>query len=109
MTRVLLVSSYEQGHQPLGLASPAAALRQAGHHVDTVDLSLDPPDPETIHAAGLIALSVPMHTAARLALRLAERLRGLVPGTPLVSLRPLRLGDGRARAGQCSHRRGRGG
>ena len=84
MTRVLLVSSYEQGHQPLGLASPAAALRAAGHEVDTLDLSLDPPDADTIRAADLIALSVPMHTAARLAMRLAERLCGLVPGTPLV-------------------------
>ena len=84
MTRVLLVSSYEQGRQPLGLASPAAALRAAAHEVDTLDLSLDPPDADTIRAVDLIALSVPMHTAARLALRLAERLRGLVPGTPLV-------------------------
>ena len=33
--RVLLVSTYELGHQPLHLASPAAALRRAGHEVRT--------------------------------------------------------------------------
>jgi len=31
--RVLLVSTYELGHQPLHVASPAAALREAGHEV----------------------------------------------------------------------------
>ena len=31
--RVLLVSTYELGHQPLGLARPAASLSAAGHDV----------------------------------------------------------------------------
>ena len=77
--RVLLLSTYELGHQPLGLAAPAAALRAAGHHVDCLDLAVEPLDDEHVRAADLIALSVPMHTAARLALRLLPRLRALNP------------------------------
>ncbi len=84
MTRVLLVSTYEQGHQPLGLASPAAALRDAGHDVRTLDIAVQPADPAAFAAADLVAISAPMHTAARLALRLAERLRARRPDLPLV-------------------------
>ncbi len=38
--RVLLISTYELGHQPLHVASPAAALRRAGHEVRCLDLSV---------------------------------------------------------------------
>jgi len=38
--RLLLVSTYELGHQPLHLAAPAAALRAAGHEVRTVPLDV---------------------------------------------------------------------
>src|SRR5688572_16782919 len=39
--KVLLVSTYELGHQPLHLAAPAAALRAAGHDVRTLDTSVE--------------------------------------------------------------------
>ena len=78
--RVLLVSAYEMGHQPLGLAVPAAALRAAGHDVRCLDLAVDPPSPEGISAARLVAVSVPMHTAARLGIEFARRVRRLSPG-----------------------------
>ena len=39
--RVLLVSTYELGHQPLHVASPAAALHRAGHEVRCLDLSVE--------------------------------------------------------------------
>ena len=84
MTRILLVSTYEQGHQPLGLASPAAALRDAGHDVRTLDIAVQPAAAAAFDAADLVAISAPMHTAARLALRLAERLRARRPELPLV-------------------------
>ncbi|MDA1062398.1 MAG: hypothetical protein O2895_05785, partial [Chloroflexi bacterium] len=42
--RVLLLSTYELGHQPLGLAAAAAALRAAGHRVDCLDLAVEPLD-----------------------------------------------------------------
>lgn len=81
--RVLLLSTYEQGHQPLGLAAPAAALRERGHPVDAIDLAVEPLDEERVRAADLVALSVPMHTASRLALALAPRLRALRPEAPI--------------------------
>ena len=81
--RVLLLSTYEQGHQPLGLAAPAAALRARGHRVDAIDLAVEPLDEERVREADLVALSVPMHTASRLALALAPRLRALRPEAPI--------------------------
>jgi pyruvate-formate lyase-activating enzyme len=63
---VLLVSAYELGHQPLAVAQPAGILRARGHDVRCVDLSVEPWDPSFATWADRIALSVPMHTAARL-------------------------------------------
>jgi len=73
--RVLLISTYELGHQPLHVASPAAALRAGGHEVRCLDLSVQPWDPELVAWAHAVALSVPMHTAMRLALHAARRVR----------------------------------
>ena len=78
-TRVLLVSTYEMGHQPLNLAAPAAVLRAAGHAVETLDLAVEAPLPFRFGNADLVAISVPMHTAARLAVELARRVRRLNP------------------------------
>ena len=75
LMRVLLASTYEMGHQPLGLAAPAATLRGAGFQVDCLDLSVDAPDAEVVAAAELVAISVPMHTAARLGMKYAETVR----------------------------------
>jgi radical SAM superfamily enzyme YgiQ (UPF0313 family) len=73
--RVLLFSTYELGRQPLGLASPAAWLRAAGHDVTCVDVSRTPLAMETLRVAGLVAFHVPMHTATRLALPVIRRAR----------------------------------
>jgi radical SAM superfamily enzyme YgiQ (UPF0313 family) len=81
--RVLLVSTYELGHQPLHLASPAAALRAAGHEVRTLDTSVETWDDEALAWAGAVALSVPMHTAMRLALQVAAEVRRARPGMPV--------------------------
>jgi radical SAM superfamily enzyme YgiQ (UPF0313 family) len=77
--RVLLLSTYELGHQPLGLARPAADLLAAGHEVRCLDLSVDPLDAALVAWAELVGLSVPMHTATRLGARVAERVRELNP------------------------------
>lgn len=37
----LLISTYELGHQPFNLASPAAHLLKAGHHVQCLDLAIE--------------------------------------------------------------------
>jgi radical SAM superfamily enzyme YgiQ (UPF0313 family) len=73
--RVLLISTYELGHQPLHVASPAAALRRAGHELRCLDLSVQPWDPDAVQWAQAVGFSVPMHTAMRLALGAGRRVR----------------------------------
>jgi radical SAM superfamily enzyme YgiQ (UPF0313 family) len=77
--RILLISTYELGRQPFGLASPAAWLREAGHVVACADLSRQRLDEAQVRSADLIALYLPMHTATRLALPLLARLRAVNP------------------------------
>lgn len=81
--RVLLVSTYELGHQPLHLASPAAALLRRGHDVACVDLSVQPWDPEHLDGIEALAISVPMHTAMRLAVGVAAQVREIHPHLPI--------------------------
>ena len=101
MTRVLLISTYEQGHQPLGIAAPAAALIAAGHEVAAFDLAVESVDSERLAAAAadadLIGISTPMHTAARLGIRIARQLEAMSDklvfhGLAANSLRDLGLG-----------------
>jgi radical SAM superfamily enzyme YgiQ (UPF0313 family) len=77
--RVLVVSTYELGHQPLGAATAAAALLGAGHEVRCVDVAIDTLDSADVDWAGRVALSVPMHTAMRLALQVATTIRARRP------------------------------
>lgn len=77
--RVLLVSTYELGHQPLHAASPAGALRRRGHDVRCVDLAVEDWDPALVDDTDAVAVSVPMHTATRLALDVAASVGGRVP------------------------------
>ncbi|HKN40485.1 MAG TPA: cobalamin-dependent protein, partial [Acidimicrobiia bacterium] len=81
--RVLLVSTYELGHQPINLAAPAAALAAAGHEVRTLDTSVEPWSGELVAWADAVAFSVPMHTAMRLALRAAAAVRAARPELPI--------------------------
>src|SRR5437764_6899289 len=81
--RVLLVSTYELGHQPLHLAAPAGALAAAGHEVRTLDTSVEPWSGELVAWADAVAFSVPMHTAMRLALRAAAAVRSARPELPI--------------------------
>ena len=81
--RVLLISTYELGHQPLHVASPAAALRRGGHEVRCLDLSVQPWDPGALQWTQAVGFSVPMHTAMRLALSAGRRVRREHPGLPI--------------------------
>ncbi|MGZ3715456.1 MAG: CUAEP/CCAEP-tail radical SAM (seleno)protein, partial [Ktedonobacterales bacterium] len=76
---VLFISCYELGHQPLSLASPLGTLRRAGYAAVAVDTSVEELTDTSIAAASLVALSVPMHTALRLGIRVAERVRVVNP------------------------------
>ena len=70
---------YELGHQPFSIASPWAQLEEAGFEVHGIDASLDPVDDSSIARAGLVAISVPMHTALRLGVEIARRARRVNP------------------------------
>ncbi len=71
------------GHQPLGLATAAAALRKAGHQVSTLDLAVESTEMSHIPEADLVAISVPMHTAARLGIAVAKRIHSLYPSVEI--------------------------
>lgn len=77
---ILLVSCYELGHQPLGVASPFGFLKRAGFTPDVLDIAVDPFNDDKVARARFVAVSVPMHTAMRLGLRVAARVREINPG-----------------------------
>jgi len=77
--KVVLISTYEMGRQPFGLASPAAWLRESGADVTCVDVSRQPLPDAAVRDAGLIAFYVPMHTATRLAIALLPAVREMNP------------------------------
>jgi radical SAM superfamily enzyme YgiQ (UPF0313 family) len=81
--RALLISTYELGHQPFGLASPAAWLRAAGVETDCLDLSRDTLPEDIVLTANLIAFYLPMHTATRLAVPLIDAVREANPAAHL--------------------------
>jgi radical SAM superfamily enzyme YgiQ (UPF0313 family) len=86
MTKVvLLVSTYDLGRQPFGLASAAAALRDAGFEVECADLSRARLPDETIRRARVVAMFLPMHTATRLAIPVIDRVRSINPGARLAA------------------------
>lgn len=81
--RILLISTYELGRQPFGLASPAAWLRAEGHEVTLADLSCGQLPATALEQASLVAFFLPMHTATRLALGVVDKVRAANPGAHL--------------------------
>ena len=75
--RVLLISTYELGRQPFGLASPTAWLRRAGFDVECADTTQHKLNEAAVMCADVIAFYLPMHTATRIALPLISRVREL--------------------------------
>jgi radical SAM superfamily enzyme YgiQ (UPF0313 family) len=83
--QIQVLSCYELGHQPLAAASAVAFLERAGFRPATLDLAVEPLDPRLDEAAarppGLVAISVPMHTAMHIGVRAARRIRQRLPRT----------------------------
>ncbi len=77
--RVSLLACYEQGHQPFNLASPLAILRRAGFETEAYDISIQRFPTRALIESTLVAISTPMHTALKLAVTAAERVRLLNP------------------------------
>jgi len=81
--RALLISTYDLGRQPFGLASAAAALKSAGVEVRCADVSRDRLVQDDVATATLIGFFLPMHTATRLAVPVIRRVRELNPSASL--------------------------
>ena len=77
--QILLIACYELGHQPLSVAWPMAFLERAGYHPAVLDLAVEPLDADKVTQALLIAVSVPMHTALRIGVAAAAKIRELHP------------------------------
>jgi radical SAM superfamily enzyme YgiQ (UPF0313 family) len=77
--RALLISTYDLGRQPFGLASAAAALEANGVEVRCLDLAKQRLDPDLVTASDAVAFFLPMHTATRLAIPVVDRIRTLNP------------------------------
>jgi len=77
--RVVLISTYDLGHQPFGLASPAAWLRAEGAEVTCLDLAVGPLSEPAVRDADMVALFAPMHTATRMVTAVLPRIRQLNP------------------------------
>jgi radical SAM superfamily enzyme YgiQ (UPF0313 family) len=76
---ILLIACYELGHQPLGIASPLGCLEQAGYAPDALDIAVERLNAAKVARARFVGIAVPMHTALRLGVRVAERIRALNP------------------------------
>lgn len=83
--KIVLISTYDLGHQPFGLASAQAWLKRGGADVACLDLAVSPFDETVVEAAGAVAFFVPMHTATRLAIPVIERVRRINPGARLAA------------------------
>ena len=77
--RALLISTYELGRQPYGLASPAAWLRRAGWDVVCADITRERLQRARIEEADLVGVHLPMHTATRLAGPVISKIREINP------------------------------
>ena len=76
---ILLISCYELGHQPIGLASPLGFLERAGYEPDVLDIAVEALDVDKAARAEFVGICVPMHTALRLGVHVATRLRKINP------------------------------
>jgi radical SAM superfamily enzyme YgiQ (UPF0313 family) len=77
--KIILIACYELGHQPLSLAWPLAALKEAGFQADAFDLSIDAFPDNEIKEASFVGIAVPMHTALRIGVQSAKRAYDINP------------------------------
>ena len=76
---VVLISPYELGRQPFGLAEPAAMLGKEGCSVHCLDLSLQKLDADHLGVADVVGIYIGMHTATRIAVEAIPQILELAP------------------------------
>ncbi|MGZ6126213.1 MAG: CUAEP/CCAEP-tail radical SAM (seleno)protein [Myxococcales bacterium] len=72
---ILVISCYELGRQPVAAAGAMAALERAGFSPAAQDVSVEQLSGEALSRARLVLISVPMHTALQLGVRVAAKAR----------------------------------
>lgn len=72
---IVLISCYELGHQPAGLAMPMGFLEREGFAPAALDISIDSLDDYIIHRARFAGIATPMHTAMRIGISAARKIR----------------------------------
>lgn len=72
---ILVVGCYELGRQPVSVARALRAFEQAGIDAVAQDVSVGPLSLEQVRAAAMVFISVPMHTALQLGVRVAAKVR----------------------------------
>jgi radical SAM superfamily enzyme YgiQ (UPF0313 family) len=80
-----LISTFDLGRQPFGLASPAAWLKAAGVEVACADVAKERLSEEAVRGADAVAFFLPMHTATRLSLPVIDRVRAINPTARLIA------------------------
>jgi len=78
---ILLISCYELGHQPIGLAQTIGFLERKGYAPAALDLAVEDFQASRVEQARVVGISVPMHTALSLGCQVAERIRCANPHT----------------------------
>jgi radical SAM superfamily enzyme YgiQ (UPF0313 family) len=76
---IVLISCYELGHQPIGVALPMGFLGRAGFAARALDIAVSEFDDNRVNSARFVGISVPMHTALRLGVRVMQRIREINP------------------------------
>jgi radical SAM superfamily enzyme YgiQ (UPF0313 family) len=100
---VLLLSCYELGRQPLTVAGAIAVLRGAGFHPAALDLARQRLDLEMVRRARVVAIAVPMHTALRVGVVAAEKVRALRTDARVVFFGLYAALNGEALLGRGAH------
>ena len=77
--QILVVSCYELGRQPVAAANALAQLWHAGFAPAALDVAVEKLDEQALRGAQLVAISVPMHTALRIGVQVAARVRSVSP------------------------------
>ena len=85
MSTALLISTYEMGRQPFGVASAAAWLRAGGWDVRSIDAAKEKLTADRLGGADLIGFHLPMHTATRLAGPVIAAARRVNPGARIAA------------------------
>jgi radical SAM superfamily enzyme YgiQ (UPF0313 family) len=80
VTKVLLVSNFEGGYQPLTVAAAATPLLEEGFEVSTLDTYVDGLQEDRFVDPDLVAISVPLFDAVHPAVEIAKRVRAVNPG-----------------------------